>query len=97
MVPDGSCTATTVAPGMTAPCASLTTPLIALVVTPCAAASEAGQSKDESARMTSNPKVLRFMFSPETGMKGKPEDGRERRNCSARMDRKYTRWIATKS
>src|SRR6266850_4240617 len=35
-VPDGSCTAVTVAPGMTPPCASLTIPVTEAVVTPCA-------------------------------------------------------------
>src|SRR5258706_15811690 len=37
VVPEGTCTATMLAPGMTAPCASLTTPVTAAVVTPCAA------------------------------------------------------------
>ena len=35
-VPDGSCVAVTLAPGMTCPCASLTRPCMAAVVTPCA-------------------------------------------------------------
>src|SRR5438132_14162643 len=38
VVPDGSWTAAIVAPGISAPWASLTTPVIEAVVTPCAAA-----------------------------------------------------------
>src|SRR6266540_6349375 len=40
-VPDGTCTAVTVAPGTTAPCGSATWPAIEPVVTPCAAADPA--------------------------------------------------------
>jgi hypothetical protein len=52
-VPDGTWTATTVAPGTTPPCESLTTPVIEAVVTPCAAARVTGHAHRTHATRTS--------------------------------------------
>src|SRR3954470_4840491 len=65
VLPEAWCTATTVAPGITAPCASFTTPLIAPVVTPCALARPAGHSRTQQARSINDlNKVVRLMCSP---------------------------------
>src|SRR5262249_54923276 len=49
VVPEGWCTAVTVAPGITAPCTSETSPVILPVVTPCANAGRAETTSANSA------------------------------------------------
>src|SRR5262245_47401877 len=56
-VPDGSCTAVIETPGMTPPEASLTTPVTAAVVTPCAYAELAGHINAHDAKQASTKQV----------------------------------------